>query len=823
LGGGVIKSTNHFKFLTTFLLVFLLHIVSAFSQNNSKISGSLTDIDSKPVAFVNLVLRRLADSSLIKLSVSRENGSFEFIGIAAGKYFVEGSMVGYSRFRSPNLEVKSGEELEAGTFMMSPSDVKLKEVNVTASKPFITVQPDKLVVNVDNNPLMINSNAMDVLKTSPGVMVNQDDQIFLQGKSGLLIYIDGRQSPLSEKDLANWLKTIPSGQIDVIEIITNPSAKYDAAGNAGIINIRLKKNQKRGMNGTLNSGVSTGLENENNYNKTNHSVNLNFGGKKVNVFATYGFDYAKSWSFMNFDRFQSERSFIQKTDNFDKRLGHNGKLGMDWTINKRHTISVMGDANLTDNTLKAFSGNYISNIGDSQPFSLLEASNFGKKTNNTGNLNVNHSYKDSSGLEVSTDGNFGYYFLANETDQPNFYRNFLPESSTVDKSFGLNTPVDISIWTLKTDVEKKIKKSVLSFGYKFSNVLTDNEFTLFNRIGGVNEKDLNQSSKFSYLERVGAGYTSFRHIFNDKWSVLGGLRYEHTYSIGDLKTELGVDSLVKREYGSFFPSAGVTYNLDKKHSFSFNYSRRVDRPVYRFLNPFQYRLDELSFEQGNPFLNPQFTNNFQLSHTFMSMVSSSLGYSHTTDFFARVIDSSGNRTFLTRRNLADVKTISFNLSSPIPIRNWWNGFLNFTFNHQDYEADFGEGKILKLPVDFYSIYMQHSFSLPEKISLQVSGSYSSPNVWGGTFRNRAFWFVEAGISKKVLKGKGTLSLNITDIFLSQRWQGRSNFGGIDITARGGNDSRLVKLGFTMNFGDKDFKPSRRKIGNQEERQRLRGE
>jgi outer membrane receptor protein involved in Fe transport len=326
----------------------------------------------------------------------------------------------------------------------------------------------------------------------------------------------------------------------------------------------------------------------------------------------------------------------------------------------------------------------------------------------------------------------------------------LPEPSTVDKSFGLNTPVDISIWTLKTDVEKKIKKSVLSFGFKFSNVLTDNEFTLFNRIGGLNEKDLNQSSKFSYLERVGAGYASFRHIFNDKWSVLGGLRYEHTYSMGDLKTELGVDSLVKREYGNFFPSAGVTYNLNKKHSFSFNYSRRVDRPVYRFLNPFQYRLDELSFEQGNPFLNPQFTNNFQLSHTFMSMVSSSLSYSHTTDFFARVIDSSGNRTFLTRRNLADVKTISFNLSSPIPIRNWWNGFLNFTFNHQDYEADFGEGKILRLPVDFYSIYMQHSFSLPEKISLQVSGSYSSPNVWGGTFRNRAFWFVEAGISKKVL-------------------------------------------------------------------------
>ena len=813
----------NFKYLTILSLVFLINSFFSKAQNTAKISGNLSDIDKKPVGFVNLVLRLLADSSVVKLSVSRENGNFDFMGIGAGKYFIEGSMLGFNRFRSPDLEVKTGEELAAGAFIMAPSEVNLKEVSIIGTKPFITVQPDKLIVNVDNNPLMINSNALEVLRKSPNVMVNQDDQIFLQGKSGLLIYIDGRQSPLSEKDLANWLKTIPSGQIDVIEIITNPSAKYDAAGNAGIINIRLKKNQKRGMNGTISSGFSTGLANENNYNKTNHSLNLNFGGKKINVFATYGFDYAKGWSFMNIDRIQSEQSYIQKTNSFERRLGHNAKLGMDWTINKRHTISVMSDGNFTNNKSDAFSGNFISNIG-AEPYSLLEASNLGKKTNTTGNLNINHNYKDTIGLEITTDGNYGFYKLANQTNQPNFYRNILPEPSTVDKSFGLNTPVDISIWTLKTDVEKTIKKSTLGFGYKFSNVLTDNEFSLFNRIGGLNEKDLTQSSNFSYLERVAAGYVSFKHSFNEQWLVLAGLRYEYTHSEGDLQTELSDgDSLVKRNYSNFFPGAGITYNINKNHSFSVNYSRRVDRPVYRFLNPFQYKLDELSYEQGNPFLNPQFTNNFQLSHTFMSMVSSSLGYSHTTDFFARLIDSSGNRTFLTRRNLADVKTISFNLSSPIPIRNWWNGFVNFTFNHQEYEADFGAGKVLRLPVDYYSIYMQHSFTLPKKVSLQVSGSYSSPNIWGGTFRNRAFWFVEAGISKKVLKGKGTVSLNITDIFLSQRWKGISNFGGINMTVWGGNDSRLFKVGFSMNFGKNDFKPSRRKIGSQEERQRLRGE
>jgi hypothetical protein len=188
-----------------------------------------------------------------------------------------------------------------------------------------------------------------------------------------------------------------------------------------------------------------------------------------------------------------------------------------------------------------------------------------------------------------------------------------------------------------------------------------------------------------------------------------------------------------------------------------------------------------------------------------------------------VIDSSGARSFLTRRNLANVQTWSFNLSSPIPIRRWWNGYVNLGLNHQTYEADFGQGKKLSLPVDYYNVYMQHSFSLPKKISVQVSGSYNSPSVWGGTFRNRAFWFAEAGVNKKVLKGKGTVSLTITDLFLSQRWKGRSDFGGIDITVSGGRDSRTVKAGFSWNFGESDFKPSRRKTGNAEERQRLRGE
>jgi len=806
------------------LLTFIFFTFIGFGQTKRQVYGKLTDIDKRPVAFVNLVISRLEDGKVIKLAVSKENGQFEFIGIDPGKYVIEGSMVGFQRFKSPNLEVESGKDLEAGQFIMLPVDVKLKEVNIIGTKPFISVEPDKLVLKVENNPLMMNSNALEVLQKSPGVMVNQDDQIFLQGKSGLLIYIDGRQSPLSEKDLANWLRTIPSSQIDLIEIITNPSSRYDAAGNAGIINIRLKKNEKRGLNGSINSGLSTGLENENNFTRTNHALNLNYGSGKFNVFGTYGFDYVKNWSFMNIDRQQAEQQYNQKTNTFEKRFAQNFKIGTDWNINKRHSLGFMADGNVTDSKSDAFSQNFISNLGSQSPYQLLDAKNFGVKNNKTGNLNLNHQYKDTSGLEITTDANYGWYKLANESNQPNFYRSVSNDQVLEDRSFGLKTPVDISISTFKTDFDQKLKKSILGYGFKVSNVLTDNEFTLFNRIDGANEKDINQSSRFSYLERVSAAYGNIRHVFNTKWTVQAGLRFEHTHSRGDLKSEsLGGDSLVKRDYWNLFPSAGLTWTINPSNSLSFNYSRRVDRPVYRFLNPFQYKLDELSYEQGNPFLNPQFTNNFQITHSLMSMITSSVGYSHTSDFFARLIDSSGNKTFLTRRNLADVQTFSFNVSSPLPIRNWWNGFLNFTYNYQLYEADFGEGKILRLPVNFYSIYIQQSFSLPKKVSFQISGSYNSPNVWGGTFRNRVFWFVEAGLTKKVFEGKGIVSLTVTDIFLSQRWLGVSNFGGVNMTVWGGNDSRLVKVGFSYNFGKSDFKASKKKIGNQEERQRLRGE
>lgn len=812
--------------MSTRLLFLFLFAIShlAISQNTRSIKGVLQSRDGQVIPFVNLALRKAQDSTVAKIGVSDEKGSFRFVGIGPGTFYLETSMPGFRRMRK-DISISSGnEESDLGILVLEPADVQLKEVSVYGTKPFVKAEPDKLVVQVDNNPLMINTNALEVLKKSPSVMVNQDDQIFLQGKSGLVVYVDGKPSPLQEKDLANWLRGIPSSQIETIEIITQPSARYDAAGNAGIINIRLRKNQKKGINGNVNSGLGYGLFNEHNYLKTNYGFGLNLGLKKVNLFTSYAFDHARSWSYMDINRAQSDYYFDQTSSTYDTRNSHTFKVGMDWNLNRKHSLGISADGNFAHNTPELFGNNRLYNRGESLPYSLLKSENLGVKQTNSGNLSLNHSYRDSSGREWNSDASYGFYALGNRTQQPNFYRNFFPDSSIVDRSFGLQTPVDIAIKTIKTDYEQSLGGFSVSLGSKFSDVETDNVFEQFDRSGGGNRLDTFASSRFRYHEQVLAFYGMAKRKLGKSWTLSAGLRYEGTRIRSRLEYYTQqTDSISRIAYDNLFPSGGVSWQASKNHSFSLNYSKRIDRPVYRFLNPFQFKIDELSYEQGNPYLKPQYTDNLQLTYAAFGMATASLGYSNTRQFFARVIDSLGKKSFLTRRNLAEVSTWSLNVSSPLPIRKWWNGFFTFGMNRQKYEARLGEGKNLKLEVNTWNLYMQHSFRLPWQTGIQISGSYNSPNVWGGTFRNRAFWFCELGINRKLFQNKATISLNISDIFLSQRWKGMSDFGGVDMTVWGGNDSRNIRLGFTWMFGKDEIRQSRKKAGNTEERQRLRGE
>ena len=790
------------------------------APGKGSIDGKVTAEGGEILPFSNIGLQRLPDSTYVKFAVADGNGSFGIGGLPAGSYLLVGTAVGYRKLVIGPVVLADGEAKQLN-LALALADVQQKETTITAQRPLISVEPDKMVVNVENNPLMANTNAFDILRKSPGVFINQDDQIFLEGKQGLQIYIDGRRSPLSEKDLANYLKSLPSGAVESIELITNPSAKYEAAGNAGIINIRMKRNKAQGQNGNLNLGLSHGVANEHNYPKGNGSMSLNQGGTKLNLYSNYSYNYDKNWNFDYFDRYQSGLRYDARSDGFGRDQSHNAKIGADYKASARHTFSISADANLNIGSQDSRTLTPISKLESGAGINTLVSQNLSQGNRRNGNLALTHAYKDTSGNELSTDATYGYYDLRSRTNQPNYYEE--AGIRTEDKSFGLTTPTLIGIATLKTDYERSLGKNTkLEAGYKLSDVRTNNTFQYYDKANGANQFIGDRSSIFTYTEQVAAAYLAAKQNLGSKWKAQAGLRVEHTNRVGNLTTTTGMgDSTNKRAYTNLFPSAGITFTPVPIHSFTASYSRRIDRPVYQYLNPFESKIDELSYEKGNPFLNPQYTNNYNLKHTFYYMLNTSVGYSHTRDAFARIVDTVGTRSYITRRNLADVKIYSVSISTPLPIRKWWNGYLSLTVNNQKNQGEFNGAKI-NLEVNYFNLYMQHGFTLPREVSIQLSGYYVSPNIWGGTFKTGKFWSSDAAISKKLWKGRGTATLTLSDIFRSARWTGRNDYGGIRILARGGEDSRTISAGLSYNFGGEERRRTSREAAAEEEKRRVNG-
>lgn len=353
----------------------------------------------------------------------------------------------------------------------------LKEVVVSSVKPVIEVKADKTILNVEGSINAVGQDALELLRKSPGVMVDKDDNLSLSGKSGVQVYIDGRPTPLSGTDLAAYLKTLQSSSIEAIEIITNPSAKYDAAGNAGIINIRLKKNKSLGTNGSVNAGYTIGI-----FPKYNGGLSLNHRNKHVNIFGNYNYNDGRYESYMFFNRRVLDTLFDQKSTMTFINKGHNFKTGLDYFINKRSTVGLMVNGNLSNNEFGNYSRTPISYIPTGTPYRILVADNSSKAKRNNANFNLNYRYADSSGHELNMDADYGFYRLNNNQMQPNYYYNPAGNVLIESRIYNMLAPTDIDIFTFKTDYEQNLKKGRLGIGGKTSYVNSANDFERFNVI-----------------------------------------------------------------------------------------------------------------------------------------------------------------------------------------------------------------------------------------------------------------------------------------------------------------------------------------------------
>ena len=796
-----------------FIFFLFICLISCQATQAQRITGQLQDDQGEPLAFATLALNRPADSSLVKASVSTEDGRFSITDVPPGRYLLEIRLLGFAT-RTESLGM-ADTDLDLGILRLEPASQNLEEVTVVAEKPMVQVQADKTVFNVQNTINATGTSAFELLRKAPGVIVDNNGGVILEGKSGVLFYIDGKQSFLAGEDLVGYLESLQATDIESVELITQPSSRYDAAGNAGIINIVLKKDKSLGTNGTVTSGLTIG-----NYKRYNNSVNFNTRGRNGNLYGTYSNRFGKSANFLNLLRTQEGTQFDARTrSNYDQNT-NNLKLGYDYYIDKRHTLGAILTGNFNNNYGISNSRTPIYPVGSTAFDSVLVADN--RTSNQSYNVsgNLNYRYRDSLGTLLNIDLDYGKYNSDRFAFQPNVYLNG-SESDTISSRFtSQDTPTDIDIITAKVDYEQKLLGGVFSLGSKISDIGTSNTFDFFNIVNGQPVRNADRSNTFDYDERIYAAYVNYNYK-RDKWNIQAGLRMEQTRSDGRLTSDQEqVNARVERQYTNFFPSGGITYQAAQKHQLALTYSRRIERPSYASLNPFEYQIDELSFRQGNPFLQPQYTNNLKLSHTYNYRLTTSLSYSYVTDFFAQVTVADGaTRNFITTRNVANVETWNLGVSWPKQLNDWWNLYLSVNAYRNDYRPTSPE--FLAVSQETLSFYLQHTFSLPAGLRMELSGWYSSPSVWGGTYQTRSLGSLNLAFQKKFLDDRLTARMSFNDLLYTVPWRGTTQFGELFIDGSGGSDSRQVAFALTYDFGRSEIaKARKRRTGLEEEQGRI---
>jgi len=810
------------KFLS--LIVFIFFVAgTAMAQT---VAGTVKNKDGKAVANATISLHNAKDTVVVKLAVSDKEGAYKFSSVKNGSYMVSATYVGYAAQYSPVFEV-SGNAVNVPAFALEKASANLGTVTVVAKKPLIEVKADKTIVNVENSINAVGNDALELLRKSPGVVVDKDDNISLSGKNGVQVYIDGKPSPLSGSDLANYLKTLQSSSIEAIELITNPSAKYEAAGNAGIINIRLKKNKAYGTNGSVNAGYNIGT-----YPKYNAGLSLNNRNKRLNLFGNYNYNKNHNENFIHLYRETTDSVFDQHTRMTFRNNSHNFKAGADYYINSKNTVGVMANGNFTDFTLNGDGRTDISYKPTKLQDRLLLSNNKTVSSRNNATFNTNYRYADTSGHELNVDADYSLFRLRSDQYQPNL--TYTTDESTLLQSeiYRMLSPTNIDIYSLKGDYEQNFKKGRLGIGTKLSYVKSDNTFDRFllDQPGTVQDRNNN----FLYKENINAVYVNYNRQLKGIM-VQAGVRMENTNINGASKgvslvdgDNISFDSTFDRNYTDFFPSAALTFNKNPKSQWSFSYSRRIDRPAYQDLNPFEFRLDKYTYQKGNTQLRPQYTNSFSVTNTFLYRFNTTLSYSHVNDVFAQLIDVDSSKntgdtissfTFMTKKNLATQDIVRVNISLPFSIK-WYSVYTNINTYYSKYKADFGNSRKVNLDVFATNIYMQNTFKVAKKTTLELSGFYTSPSIWQGTFKTKAMGSVDAGVQQTVLKGKGNIKATVTDVFHTLHWTSVSNYAGQYIQASGRFESRQFRINFTYRFGSNQVKAARqRKTGTEDEEKR----
>ena len=784
------------------VLIVMLFITNSFAQSaETIISGNITDTKNSPVESSTVSLMKAKDSSLAKISVTDKSGKFSFTGIPFGTYYVAVSSVNFIQKSSKAFEVSTSSPFyHLDVLVLELMAKSLATVTVTSKKPLIEQKIDRMIVNVDASVTNVGSTALEVLEKSPGVSVDKDGNISLKGKTKVIVMIDGKPSYLSGTELANLLSNMNANQLNQIEIMTNPSAKYDAAGNAGVINIKTKKSITQGFNGSVTLNYGQGV-----YSKINNSIMLNYRTGKINTFLNYG--YILNKGFMNVD---VQRNFMdsqgkkmyeldQLTNIINKSQNNNLKAGLDYFINARTTVGFAATGFAAPQNQNGFTTSYIKDA-DSNTSSIEKTIRAVGNTWKNGTLNFNfHTSFDSSKKDLAANFDYLHYNFAGnqEINGSTFNTNEQLLSTSYLKNI---LPLNIDVYSGRVDYTQQLSKGLnFETGVKSSIVKTKNTSLFYLKENNQPKLQDSLSNGFTYSENINAAYINLNKKMGD-WTVQGGIRAENTNYQGYQTSYTGQqDSSFSRSYTGLFPTVFIGYQLNENNQFGLSAGRRIDRPAYQQLNPFVSYIDKYIRMAGNPYLQPQISNNIELSHTYKNIFTTTLNYSVTHSMMNETLIHKDSLIIRSVGNIGTRYNFGIAESATIPFTKWYTGIFYANLYQNKYEGEVN-GYPLNAKQLALSLNINNQFSFNKGWSAELSGVYTTKDRDEGQAISLPTGQVSAGISKQLLNNKASVKFNVRDIFYTQSIKEIQNFQDVQSTVNRYRDTRVFNIAFVYKFG-----------------------
>lgn len=791
--------------------------VSAYGQKIGNITTKVIDDTKQGVEFATNVLYKAQDSTIVKIAMSEADGSVSFEGVRFGNYYLHTTYVGFKEVYT-NLTLDTPKK-ELPVIQLQSSTV-LDEVVVNSRKKLVQKKIDRVILDVGATMAADGGNLSDVLSISPGITVGNNGAVTLRGKTGVIVLIDGRRSYLNGADLENYINSMPANQFSKIEIMTNPPAKYDADGNAGVINIITNRNYQKGWEIDVASSYKQGR-----YAEIANSVGWNANTKSINLFGNVSFTDKN-----DFDDYLIDRNFRDANNNLESVFDQNtfikrennyltSRLGLDYFVSPKTTIGFLVGSQFTKGESSTRNNTYLKDNTNTVTQTLIApATSDVEYTNIQANVHAVHKIDDTSGKVVSVD--LDYLRYDSSVDQ-NFENNLYDNSGNLSSSEKLinNLPQLIDIYTAKIDYTHPISDdSKVEVGAKTSFVKTDNNAKYYEKVGNQLVENTNLSNHFKYDENVNAAYLNYTQNFG-AITLQAGVRVEQTKVEGNQITQ---NTTFENKYTKVLPSAFITYDLDEESQIGISYGRRIQRPDYRDLNPFRFFYDKYTFEEGNPALNPQFSNNYELSYsTFGGAITLTGYYNKTEDIITDVIfqNAAQNETYIKKDNLNDLTAYGATLNAGLPIMDNWSVSLNLDYSKNKLEGMVNNNNF-NIETGTFSGFMLHQYKFARSWKFELGAWYVSKSI-SDTFIQEPYGRLALAVGKSLWGGKGKIRLSGNDIFGWTKFVGKSAFPNTDVRVDNTWQTKTIKLAFTYKFGG-GYNKSRkeRKSGIDQESERL---